>query len=156
MRTPVLAAIAMKKGKPMFESNRKPSSAKGFTLIELMIVVAVVAILAAIAIPSYEKQVRKSRRGLAKADLVQLAQSAERYFTINSTYATYSLPFNTSPQDAGGMVFYNLSFDGVPTSSAFKLQAVPTGVQSNDECGTLAIDQSGKKYNSSGSNGSCW
>ena len=56
--------------------------AKGFTLIELMIVVAVVAILATIAMPSYQEHVRKSRRAQAKADLVELAQQLERHHTV--------------------------------------------------------------------------
>ncbi|MDW7601742.1 prepilin-type N-terminal cleavage/methylation domain-containing protein, partial [Stenotrophomonas maltophilia] len=56
--------------------------ARGFTLIELMIVVAVVAILAAIAYPSYSEHVRKSRRAQAKADLVEYAQLAERFHTV--------------------------------------------------------------------------
>ena len=58
----------------------------GFTLIELMIVVAVVAILAAIAVPSYQEQVRKSRRAQAKADIVEYVQMAERFFTVNNTF----------------------------------------------------------------------
>ncbi len=140
----------------MSNSNGKRGSSGGFTLIELMIVVAVIAVLAAIAFPSYQEQVRKSRRALAKADLVQLAQSAERSYTINNTYTKFALPFDTSPHDAGGAVYYSLSFDGAVTDTTFKLQAVPTGIQSNDKCGTLAIDQTGKKYNSSGETGDCW
>ena len=69
----------------------------GFTLIELMIVVAVVAILASIAVPAYQEQIRKSRRAQAKADMVEYAQMAERYFTVNNTYVGFTLPTSQSP-----------------------------------------------------------
>ena len=58
---------------------------RGFTLIELMIVVAVIAVLAAIAYPSYQDSVRKGRRGEAKSELVTLAQARERCFTEKGT-----------------------------------------------------------------------
>ena len=61
------------------------TQARGFTLIELMIVIAVIAVLTALAYPAYQDQVRKSRRAQAKADLVEYAQGAERYFTANNS-----------------------------------------------------------------------
>ncbi len=74
-------------------------TATGFTLIELMITVAVVAILAAIALPSYQAYVRKANRAQAKADLVELAQMLERRHTVENTYAGMTLPFSQSPRD---------------------------------------------------------
>lgn len=59
---------------------------RGFTLVELMIVVAVIAVITMIAVPAYNEQVRKSRRGLAKSDLLELTQCAERFHTTNGTY----------------------------------------------------------------------
>ncbi len=70
---------------------RIPSRDAGFSLIELMVVVAIVAILAAIAYPNYTDTVRRSNRSDARATLLQIAQSLERYFTENNTYAGATL-----------------------------------------------------------------
>jgi len=126
----------------------------GFTLIELMITVAVVAILAAIAIPSYQDHVRKSRRAQAKADLVELGQLLERFHTVQNTYSGFSLAFSQSPREGGAQ--YNISLDGSATSSAFKLQAVPVGGQASDKCGTLTLDQAGRKTPDNAKVAGCW
>ena len=114
---------------------------KGFTLIEVMIVVAIIAILAAVAYPSYEGQVRKSRRADAQAVLMEAAQFMERSFTTNNTY-NVALPagLQQSPKD-GGTVRYNLGFNPAPTAAAFTLQAVP--VTADPDCGTITINQAG-------------
>ncbi|PPU07452.1 type IV pilin protein [Xanthomonas arboricola] len=129
-------------------------ASRGFTLIELMIVVAVVAILAAIAYPSYSEYVRKSRRAQAKADLVEYAQLAERYHTVQNTYVDFTLPKNFSPRE-GGTSAYNLSSQQV-TQSTFVITATPTNIQSADKCGTLSIDQASRKTNSRGALSDCW
>jgi type IV pilus assembly protein PilE len=124
---------------------------RGFTLIELMIVVAIIAILAAIAYPSYQGAIRDSRRGMAQADLVELASDLERYYTTNNSYTggggllTTGGPlfqFNVSPQE-GDTAFYNLSV-AIPSSTAFTLIAIPTGPQVGDFCGTMTLDSTGK------------
>ncbi len=127
--------------------------ARGFTLIELMIVVAVIAILASIAYPSYQEYVRKARRGLAKADLVEYAQLAERSRTVNNTYANFALPANKSPREANSPAMYNISFAQDPTASSITIQAVPTGGQTKDKCGTLSINQAGVK---TPADAGCW
>ncbi|MBO1747587.1 MULTISPECIES: type IV pilin protein [Stenotrophomonas] len=128
--------------------------ARGFTLIELMITVAVVAILAAVAIPSYSEHVRKSRRAQAKADLVELAQQLERFHTVQNTYSGMTLPFTQSPRD--GKSYYTLSLSGAATSSAFTLQAVPGTGQDKDKCGTLTLDQAGRKTPTAAKVAGCW
>lgn len=120
----------------------------GFTLIELMIVVAVVAILAAVAYPSYQEYVKKARRGQAKADLVENAQLAERWRTVNNTYAGFTLPIQRSPR-TGGSAMYTVSFVDAAAAGSFRIQAVPQGSQANDKCGTLTINQAGVKTTSS-------
>ena len=143
---------------------------RGFTLIEILIVVAVIGILAAIAYPAYQDQVRKSRRGQVKADLTELAQLLERNFTEANRYDQDSqlnaiaipLPpavptppfFNQSPRT--GTTFYNIS--GVLTPSTFTLSAAPTGAQTGDPCGTYTLNQAGTKNVTGGSltPADCW
>lgn len=90
----------------------------GFTLIELMITVAVVAILAAVAVPTYQDQVRKSRRAQAKADLVEYSQMAERFHTVQNTYQGFALPSTRSPRE-GATAWYTLGIQqaAVPSPS---------------------------------------
>lgn len=128
----------------------------GFTLIELMIAVAIIAILASIALPAYQEQIRKSRRAQAKADLVEYAQLAERYFTVNNTYVGFALPTSQSPREAGATARYNLP---APTTTAttFTLTANATGAQASDRCGDLSITNTGQKGETgSASLEECW
>ena len=131
----------------------------GFTLIELMIVVAVISLLAAIALPSYQDSVRKSRRADAKAALVQLAQFMERNFSLSQRYdldsagTAIALPFTESPVDSGSK-FYDLSLTAVGLST-FTLTATPKNGQAVDVCQNLTIDNAGTKGTSS-SRTDCW
>lgn len=143
---------------PHAKVNRKLGRTGGFTLIELMVVVAVVAILAAVAIPSYQEQVRKSRRGQAQADLVELAQRAERFHTVNNSYADFwdSVPpaHHVSPRD-GGSAFYDLEGEGTANTFVLSAAPMPGTAQENDRCGTMTINQAGVKTHSIGSDTEC-
>ena len=116
---------------------------KGFTLIELMITVAIIAIIAAIAYPSYLEQVRETRRSNAQADLLELVSFMERYYGENFSYAGANLPFINSPKQ--GNSFYNLSFTAAPSATAYTIQAVPTGGQAADRCGTMTINHNNQR-----------
>lgn len=138
----------------MINSNPINKSHSGFTLIELMIVVAIIGILAAIAYPSYTQYVIKSKRTDAQAIMMENAQFLERYFTTNGTYIGASLPKLQSP--VSGTAAYNMT---TPTlsSSAYTLQAQPTGSFTDALCGTLTIDHTGARTESgTGSLGDCW
>jgi type IV pilus assembly protein PilE len=142
--------------------------ANGFTLIELMIVVAVVGLLATIAYPNYQKYVQRGRRADAKGTVVEMAQFMERYYSENNSYSSASLPATTSPRE--GSAVYDIRFgssctDGAvsvttsPESSCFLVQAVPIAgaAMDGDQCGTLGIDNTGNKT-ATGSAGAlqCW
>lgn len=127
----------------------------GFTLIELMIVVAVVAILAAIAYPTYQDSVRKSRRADAQAVLLEAAQWMERFYTENNRYdqtragvaVALPVPLQTSPKE-GATKYYDIAFNpNPPGQNAFTLRATPraTGGQNRDFCGGLTLTNTGAK-----------
>jgi type IV pilus assembly protein PilE len=125
---------------------RANRSDKGFTLIELMIVVAVVAILAAIAIPSYQRQVIRTNRANAMAVLQSFAQAMERHYAQNNTYATAVVGTvfpNQSPLD--GAARYALSIEPAPatTATTFTLRATPTAGQSQVGDGFIEITNTG-------------
>lgn len=148
----------------MTSSSRNPSRARnrarGFTLIELMVVVAVVAILAAVAVPSYQDAVRKGHRGQAKADLVDLAQQAERYRTINNgSYLGFTVPSGAATSPRTGTARYDVALQGAATATTFEIRAVPrTGQNKDTKCMTLSINQLGQKaiVGGSGSATDCW
>ena len=136
------------------QSGARARGIRGFTLIELMIVVAVVGILAAIAVPSYNDSVRKSRRAQAKADLVEYAQMAERSFTVNNSYEPFDLPPNTPSPRQGGDARYLIN--AATTATTFTITAVPQSGQDADKCGTLTINQAGVKTPTAAPLDDCW
>ena len=104
---------------------------KGFTLIELMIVVAIVAILAAIALPAYNEQVRKGRRAEAVKAIGEAQLSLERWRAENPSYAGCTTCAVTSP-------FYTITPTGLDASN-YTITAAPTAgtAQAGDRCGNL-------------------
>lgn len=128
----------------------------GFTLIELMIVIAVVAILAAIGYPSYQEQVAKSRRADVQRALMEAEQYMRRYFNARDTFEGVSLPaaLAASPRAGSGAASYNIVLiennAAVATTTAlsastYTLRAVRTGVMLADKCGDLTVTNTGVK-----------
>ncbi|MCK0164999.1 prepilin-type N-terminal cleavage/methylation domain-containing protein [Marinobacter sp. S6332] len=135
------------------------NSMSGFTLIELMIVVAIIGIIAAVAVPSYQRYVESTRRAIAQADLLELSQFMERRYSNGYDYrkadgTAPGLPFTTQPRQ-GSSVFYNYAFDGGVGRATYVLKATPVGGQSGDSCGWLKITQAGVRTNESG-DADCW
>lgn len=140
----------------------RKGSDRGFSLIELMVVVAVISILAAVAYPSYIDSVRRGHRSDGKAALLDTAQRLERYFTENTKYSGASLvtgdpkyvAANVSPEK-----YYSIAFDSAPTSAtvcgatsssspnemAYRLCATPIGAQISDSCGVLSLSSTGAR-----------
>ncbi|MDQ1920656.1 type IV pilin protein [Massilia pseudoviolaceinigra] len=124
-----------------FHLNRTGS---GFTLIELMITVAIVGVLSAVALESYTRNVLKSQRSVAQGVLMQNAQLLERYYTTKGDYAGGPLSSATSPKDvAPAAVRYNITNTISADGSTFTLTATPTAKQVKDECGIMTVSNTG-------------
>ena len=136
----------------------RPQHARGFSLIELLIALAVAAILAVAAMAAYDAANVKGRRGVAKGCLLEAAQAMERYDTAHFSYAGATLPACTADLDG----HYVLGFaTGEPTATTYRIEAVPQGRQASADatCGTLGIDNTGVKAAGDGSAAAvadCW
>lgn len=128
----------------------------GFTLVELMISLVIVAIISAIAYPSYRENIRRSNRAEVRALMLENAQFMERFFTENNSYLQTSgavpappvLPNLVSPRGATGTkVNYNIAFSAVParTATTYAIEAVPANTMATDACATYTYNQLGQK-----------
>jgi len=124
---------------------------KGVNLIELMIVVVIVSILAAIAIPSYTNSVKKTRRNMAAGCLQAQAQYLERWRTSKMTYV------GATAQGCQSEIlpFYTVTISDL-ASGTFTATAVPIGGQADDKCGTLTLDETGLRAASGAAVSACW
>lgn len=139
----------------------------GFTLIELMVTVAIIGIMAGIAYPSYQDSVMKSRRRDAQGALLGLANAMERHFTEANSYlgaadddgVPLAAVFPSQSPVEGGTAAYNL-FVTAATATTFTLQATRTGAQSSDKCGNLTLTNTGARGIASANTGitvaDCW
>lgn len=106
----------------------------GFTLIELMIAVVVVAVISVIAIPNYSEYVRRGARAEAMASLLQGAAQMQQQFTLNNSYAGTAPIFKSTTK-------YSVLLAASATTNAFTLVATP--LSADNKCGAFTVDQSG-------------
>ncbi len=141
---------------------------QGLTLIELMIVAVIVAVLLTVALPSYQKQVQKTQRSLAKAELLEVMARQEQFFLDHRRYAAVltELGYPTSPysidadsNDQPATAPQRVYLIEISTqSNSFTLYAIPQLSQSGDIlCGTLSLTSIGfRSVTGSGSLSDCW
>lgn len=131
-------------------SRNRRARETGFTLIEVMITVAIIAILAAIAYPVYLNQVQQARRSDGQTTLIEVMQAEERFYTLNNTYTTALqsvLGFAADPV-ASEEGWYAVSAaacgGGGASPQCVQLTATPQGAQATDPCGNISLNSRGQ------------
>ena len=131
----------------------------GFTIVELMIVVAIIGLLAGIAVPSYRDYVNKSKRAEAKAALTAAAARLERYYSLNNCYPSSACGSPTSADSAAALLnagiagfsgenstkaYYNISL--TVAAQTFTVTAAPKSPHADATCGNLTLSNTGRKW----------
>lgn len=128
------------------QSNRSVSrrAVSGFTLVEVVIVVLILSVLAAIAYPAYQNSVVKTRRNAAKACVMEASQFLERFYTTNLTYVGAAFPGCNAGTDVTN---HYAVVPAIAGARAYTVTATPVGLQlaKDTECGTLSLNNTGLK-----------
>jgi type IV pilus assembly protein PilE len=147
----------------------KPVQNAGFTLIELMVTILIATTLLTIAVPTYQTQIRKSRRTEARTTVLDLATREERYYSLNNSYSNNDVDLGYGNANAQiqnlvvGSGYYKVTVTVTaanpaatpPTRAAFQVVATATGTQAKDtSCQTFTVDQTGTQ--TSAPTTTCW
>jgi type IV pilus assembly protein PilE len=143
-------------------TTRSTSAERGFTLVELMVTVAILGIVATIATTSYTSQIQKSRRTDARSALLDLAGREEKLFSTMNAYSSTASDlgynnFTTAIGSNGGDYLLTVGVNAAGAAPSYTITATATGVQAGDtQCQTLSIDQTGNQTSSPGAPSVCW
>jgi type IV pilus assembly protein PilE len=149
----------------MMTPDIQPLRHRGFTLVELMIVILITAILASVAMAGYSSQIRKSRRTEAKTALLDLAGREEQLFSTTNVYSDSATDLGYSSVTSVGSGYYKVTLaDCDPTKCpvwTFTLTATPLGEQAKDlQCQSFVVDSTGARTavdnGNKDSTATCW
>jgi type IV pilus assembly protein PilE len=137
---------------------RRDRAAAGFSLLELVMVMALMGVLAAIAVPMYTQYVQRAARSEARTALLEVAQWAQRYRTDRGSFAgaDAALPAALREVRDGGATLYTIAL--ASTTDTFTATATPGGRMANDPCAALSVDHTGarRQTGASASANVCW
>jgi type IV pilus assembly protein PilE len=129
---------------------------RGFTLIEVMIVVVIIGILTAVAMPLYSQHVQNARRAEARALLAENAQYMQRFYTQNGSFSR-TLAGNAPVLPNTANSFYDFANDAAALgTTTFTLQATPKGAMASDKCGQLTLTNTGVRGSAKLTPAECW
>jgi type IV pilus assembly protein PilE len=136
-------------------------SIQGFTLIEILVTLAIVGLLAAIALPAYQDSQLRAGRADGKNALMQVASDQERYYSNNFAYLAKATPLATVPANTllsrdGNYQVTVAACSGGTIATCFTATATPQGAQTADDCGNLTINSLGVRAASGGTVADCW
>ncbi|ABF12543.1 type IV pilus assembly protein PilE [Cupriavidus metallidurans] len=140
------------------DGARPRGSSRGFTLIEVMITVAIIGIIAAIAFPSYQRHVVKGNRAAAEAFVLEAASLQERYLVDNRAYATTlsALGFAALPDSIAPNYQVTLTVTAAPPAYVFTATPINTQLARDTDCGVLTLNNTGDKTAAGVASTSCW